>query len=115
MKITVTEHGRIIVVSVDSSVLQEHVPQFRERLNDLIEKKYYWIVFDMKEANYISSMGISAILAVKRKVNDAGGDVLFAHVNHLIMNLFEVTELIRKLEIFTDVDDAVHELENRIP
>ena len=114
MKIIINEMDKVTIVSVDSSVLQEHVPVFRERLHDLIDKKKFWIIFDMIEANYISSMGISVILAVKKKANQSGGDVLFARVNHLIMNLFEVTELIKTLEIFATVEEAVDEMKKRM-
>ena len=115
MKINVHEHDSIVVISVDSSVLQEHIPMFRERLNDIIANKKYWIVFDMLDANYISSMGISVILAVKKKAGECGGDVLFANVNHLIMNLFEVTELIKKLEVYGNVEEAVDAIKRRMP
>jgi len=114
VKIIINEQDSVVVISVDSSVLQEHVPLFRERLNDIIAEKKYWIVFDMLDANYISSMGISVILAVKRKAGECGGHVLFANVNHLIMNLFEVTELIKTLEIYPTVEEAVTVLKKRM-
>ncbi len=114
MKINIKEKDEVLVISVDSSVLQEHVPLLRERLNNIIIEKKYWIVIDMLEANYISSMGISAILSIKRKANECGGEVLFANVNHLIMNLFEVTELIKKLEVYEDIEQAVDEMKKRM-
>jgi anti-sigma B factor antagonist len=115
VKVNVHEKDSVVIISVDSSVLQEHVPLVRERFNDIIADKKYWIVFDMLDANYISSMGISVILAAKRKANEQGGDVLFANVNHLIMNLFEVTELIKKLEVYDNVEDAVDAIKRRMP
>ncbi len=114
MKIILQEKDSVLVVSVDSSVLQEHVPLFRERLNNIINEKKYWIVFDMLDANYISSMGISVIISIKKRANELGGDVLFANVNHLIMNLFEVTELIKTLEIYSSVEEAVEVLKKRM-
>ena len=114
MKIKVREQDSVVIFSVDSSILQEHVPVFRERLNDIIEKKNCWIVFDMLEANYISSIGISVILEVKKKANAIGGDAVFANVNHLIMNLFEVTELIKTLNVYDSVDEAIESLKKRM-
>ena len=90
MKIKLREVDSIVIFSVDSSVLQEHVPVFRERLNDIIAQKKCWIVFDLFEANYISSIGISVLLEIKKKANDSGGEAVFANVNHLIMNLFKL-------------------------
>jgi anti-anti-sigma factor len=107
------DQGAAVIVAVNDSVLQEHVPLFRERLNDVIDQKKYWIIFDMLETSYISSMGISVLLTVKRKAIEGGGDVLFANVNRLIMNLFDVTELIRKLEVFSSVEEALDAVKKR--
>lgn len=115
MRIKIKEQDSVIVVSVDSSVLQEHIPVFRERLNSLIDDKKYWIVFDMFSAQYLSSMGIAVILNVKKKANEFKGDVVFANVNHLVMNLFEVTKLLKKLDIYDSVDKAVAGLKNKMP
>lgn len=115
MKVRVKEEGSVVVVSVDSSVLQEHIPVFRERLNDIIAQKKCWIVFDLFEANYISSIGISVLLEVKKKANDGGGEVVFANVNHLIMNLFKVTELLKTLEVYDTADEAVEALKKKMP
>ena len=115
MKIKVKEQDSVVIFSVDSSILQEHVPVFRERLNDIIDKKKCWIVFDMFEANYISSIGISVILDIKKKAKGIGGDVVFSNVNHLIRNLFEVTELIKTLDIYTTTEEALGALKKRMP
>ena len=104
MKIKVREQDSVVIFSVDSSILQEHVPVFRERLNDIIEKKKCWIVFDMLEANYISSIGISVILEVKKKANAIGGDAVFANVN----------ELIKTLNVYDSVDEAIESLKKRM-
>ncbi len=115
MKIKVREEGSVVIFSVDSSVLQEHIPVFRERLNDIIARKKCWIVFDLFEAHYISSIGISVLLEIKKKANDSGGEVVFANVNHLIMNLFKVTELLKTLEVHNSVEEAVEALKKKMP
>ena len=115
LKIKVREKDSIVIFSVDSSILQEHIPVFRERLNDIIERKKCWIIFDMLEASYISSIGISVILEIKKKANKISGDVVFANVNQLIMNLFEVTDLLKTLEVYDSVDEAVESLKKKMP
>ena len=115
MKIKVREEDSVVIFSVDSSILQEHIPVFRERLNDIIKRKKCWIIFDMLEASYISSIGISVILEIKKKANEISGNVVFANVNQLIMNLFEVTDLLKTLEVFDSVDEAVEALKKKMP
>lgn len=107
MKITVREIEGVVVVGVDSSVLQEHVPIFRERLLDLIANDKCHIVVDMFEAAYMSSMSISTILEIKRKAQAIGGDVILANVNKLILNLFQITNLLKAIAVVDSVEDAV--------
>jgi anti-anti-sigma factor len=68
----------------------------------------------MYDAEYLSSMGLSIILDVKKRLNENRGEVVFANVNYLIKNLFCVTELLKKLDIFDSVESAVKFLKNRI-
>jgi len=114
VKVKIIDQDPVVIVSVDSSVLQEHIPIFRDRLDYLLERKKYWIVIDMHEAQYLSSMGLSIILDVKKRVNKYQGDIVFANVNYLIKNLFNVTELLKKLDVFDSVDSAIDFLKNRI-
>ncbi len=107
MKVALREEGAVTVVSVDSSILQENVPMLRSRLGELIEEGRFWIVIDMSEANYLSSMGVAVIVDAKKQAVEKGGDVNIACVNHLILNLLEITNVTRKIEVFGAIDEAV--------
>ena len=113
MKINIDEKDSVLVVSVDSSVLQEHIPLFKERLNNIVSKEACWIVFDLNEADYLSSLGISVLLSVKNKTNKLGGDIVLTNVNHLIINLLKLTNLLDKVEIFDTVEEGVAALKKK--
>ncbi len=113
MKIKISQKDNVLIVSVDSSVLQEHIPLFKERLNELVNKDACWIVFDLMEADYLSSLGISVLLSAKTKTKKLGGDIVLANVNRLIVNLLKLTNLIDKVEIFEDVDKGVDALKKK--
>jgi anti-anti-sigma factor len=114
VRVKIIDKDPVVIVSVDGSILQEHIQIFRDRLEYLLESKKYWIVIDMYDAEYLSSMGLSIILDVKKRLNENRGEVVFANVNYLIKNLFCVTELLKKLDIFDSVESAVKFLKNRI-
>lgn len=111
MKIKISEKNSILVVSVDSSILQEHIPLFKERLNSIVSKDACWIVFDLMEADYLSSLGISVLLSIKNKTKQLGGDIVLANVNHLIINLLKLTNLMDKVDIYDSVEEGVKALE----
>ncbi len=114
MKINITEQDSITIVSVDSSVLQEHVPIFSNRLNNVINENKKWIIIDMLEAQYLSSTGLTVVLEIKKRANKLGGDVKFVNVNRLIMNLLNITNLIGTLDIYENLEDAIESVKKQM-
>jgi anti-anti-sigma factor len=113
MKIKIEEIKNVTVVLIDGNVLQENVPIFRVKLLELIEEGKINIVLDMVASNYISSMCLATIVDIKKKLNELSGDLKIARVNKLIRNLLETTSLIKKLEVFDDVESAVNSFEKK--
>ncbi|MBD3391868.1 MAG: STAS domain-containing protein [Chitinivibrionales bacterium] len=107
MRVTISERDAVAVAAVDSSILQENVPMLRARLSQLLEENRRWIVIDLSKANYLSSMGVAVIVDVKLKANKANGDVKLACVNQLIRSLLDITNVTRKMDIFSTVDEAI--------
>jgi anti-sigma B factor antagonist len=107
MKVTLREYDMVTVVSFDSSILQENVPMLRARLGELVEEGRLWIVIDMSQANYLSSMGVAVLVDAKKRAAERGGDVNLACVNHLIANLLEITNVTRKIAMHNTIEEAV--------
>ncbi len=114
MKIAVKETGDILVVSPDSSILQENVPLLRSRLQKLVEEDgWKWVVLDMSNANYLSSVGVSVIVETKRRTGEKGGDTVLACVNHLIHQLLDMTNVLRRVEVYPTVEEAIEGLSGK--
>lgn len=107
MKIKIEEKDGVTIVFIDGNVLQENVPIFRVKLLELLEENKNRIVLDMIACNYISSMCLAAIVDVKKKVSAKKGDIKMARVNKLVVNLLETTNLMKHLEVYENVSDAV--------
>ena len=106
MKIKILEKGNVTIVSLDGNIMQEDVTLLRNRLDDLMHNGQIRIVLDMKGVSYLSSMCLAVIIDMKARLSAQKGDLKLAAVNQLIRNLFEMTRLIRKIEIYNLTDDA---------
>jgi anti-anti-sigma factor len=107
MDIQTKEMGGISVVSVNGNVFQENVAGFKKALLALVDKGKVKIVLDLLSSIYISSLCLAAIVDIKKKANEHGGDLKLARISKLAQNLLEATNLVRKIETFSDVDEAV--------
>jgi anti-anti-sigma factor len=106
MKIKIQEKGNVTILSLEGNIMQEDVTMMRNRLDDLIHNNKLKIVLDMNGVKYLSSMCLAVIIDIKNKLSSQRGDLKLAAVNQLIKNLFEMTRLIKKIEIFESIDEA---------
>ena len=107
MKIQTKEEGDVVVVFVKGGILQENVDDFQTTLNTLLKKGHLKLVLDMEHCNYITSMSLAVITSVKKQLMKVNGDIKLANINRLISNLFKVTNLKKKIEIFKSVSAAI--------
>jgi anti-anti-sigma factor len=107
MDIEITATGEISVVRIDGNILHEHVNVFKSVLLDLVNQGKIKMVLDFGSLLYISSLCLAALIEIKKRVNELGGDLKLSHVNNVVQNLLESTTLIRKIEVFPDADAAV--------
>ncbi|MFI5170910.1 MAG: STAS domain-containing protein [Chitinophagales bacterium] len=101
-----------IVVKLDGRLVGEfQTIQLSEALDELIEEKYYRIVFDMTELEYINSTGLNFFLKILTKVRKFDGEVVVCSLNKLLKTLMVTTKLNSFFTICYDVADALGHLE----
>lgn len=106
MKIKLQENGALTVLALEGNIMQEDVTMLRNRLDDLIHNDRTRIVLDVNGVKYLSSMCLAVIIDMKSKLAAQHGDLKLGGVNQLIRNLFEMTRLIKKIDLYDTVDAA---------
>lgn len=114
MNIGVRYLDKVTVVIIDNSILQDSVPILQTRLEDLIKNGRKWIVIDLLNAEYLSSVGLAVIAEMKRLADTENGELVLCNVNHLIINLLEMTNMHKLIRTFDTVQDAKEELNKLI-
>jgi anti-sigma B factor antagonist len=75
------------------------------------------ITLDMKDIDYISSMGVRVILKTKKELTRRGGSFLIAHVQPQIKRVFEIINALPSLQIFAsldELDDYLAEMQRQV-
>jgi anti-sigma B factor antagonist len=107
MKTRLQEINDIAVLTIEGNVMQEYVSVFQSRLSDLIERGKVKIVINMSEASYISSLCLAVIVEAQNRTTAAGGGIKISSANKLVTNLLEITNLNKKIPLFSTADEAV--------
>ncbi len=106
MKIRMREYEAIIELLIEGNIMQENVDVFKNRLNDLIDNGKIRIVLNFADTSYISSLCLSVIISIKNRLSALNGDIKIIGANQLISNLFEITNLNKKLELHKTIEAA---------
>ncbi len=106
MKIRIVEYGDIVEIILDGNVLQENVSYMKTRIIDLINDGKRKVILNMEGTEYISSLCLAVLIDAKTRLTALQGDLKIAVVNRLVRNLMEITNLVRKIEIFDTIDEA---------
>lgn len=106
MKIRTREYDSFVELLIEGNIMQENVDVFKNRLNDLIDNGRIKIVLNFEATSYISSLCLSVIISVKNRLSTLNGDIKIIQANQLIYNLFEITNLNKKLEMHKTLEEA---------
>jgi anti-sigma B factor antagonist len=106
MNITTIDQGPISIVTVSGSIAHEEIATIRNRLADLIESKKPRIVLDLRNVPYLNSKLLAVLIDTKNSACRHNGDFKLANANDLIKNLFDITLLAKKIDIYTSVEEA---------
>ncbi len=106
MKIRMREYDNLVELVIDGNIMQENVDVFKNRLHDLIDNGNIRIVLNFGATSYVSSLCLSVIVNVKNRLSTLNGDIKIVMANRLISNLFEITNLNKKVEMYKTLEDA---------
>jgi anti-anti-sigma factor len=71
-----------------------------QQLADLVDRLgRHKLHLDLDEVQYLTSVGLSKLLTLNKKVQAAGGELQLHNVGPVVYEVFEVTQLTRLLDI----------------
>ncbi|MCX7725653.1 MAG: STAS domain-containing protein [Chitinispirillaceae bacterium] len=106
-------HNDIVEIITDGNILQEDVESLRKLFRELIKDGKIKIVLNLDKTNYVSSLCLAVIVDVKNRLSTMKGDLKLGKVNRLIRNLLEITNLIKKIEVFDTIEEALEAFEKK--
>lgn len=89
MKITKTQNGNNLTLALEGRLDTSTAPELEGMLKDSLEGVTE-LTIDMTALDYLSSAGLRVLLGAQKTMNRQGS-MKVAHVNDIIMEIFEVT------------------------
>jgi anti-sigma B factor antagonist len=77
----------------------DEAAEFREKINDLIEKGQKDFVLDFKQCTFIDSTGLGVLVSIYKKCVELDGTFKLRSMDQQVMKVFELTRLDKVFDI----------------
>ncbi len=98
MKVTKEKNGDVLNIAIEGEVNVATAPQLKEALEGEVDDVME-VIFDLKDTDYVSSVGLRVILGVYQELDDKDGRMVLKNVNEVLMEILEMTGFTDFLEI----------------
>jgi anti-sigma B factor antagonist len=109
MEFSSKDQGDFTVLTAAGRMDTLTAPEFETAVRAVLDAKRTRVVADMHQVDYISSAGLRSILVAAKKVKAAGGELLFAGVTGMVLDVFTISGFKSMFRLFDTADDAVRQ------
>ncbi len=102
------------IIEIDGHLSSDSAPDFDDYINKLLDNNIIYLLIDMKNLNFISSIGIGAILMLQKFTNEKNGLTVFFNLNYEITSLLKLLGFDLLFNIVSDRSEALHILDRHM-
>lgn len=106
LRIEIRRERGVKVVRLSGSVQMDEADELKVRLPALIDPADPSVVFDLDNLDFISSVGLSALLAAQSKARSSSGGVHIARPMASVASLLQLTRVDQIIPVHATLDAA---------
>ena len=107
MNIHEERYGAVTVVRPEGPLADADAGQFKQRLQDVLQKNLGRVVLDASAVPVVDSAGLEALVDVNAEMAQSGRSLKLCAVNQTVRQVLELTGLSSQFEHFEDANSAV--------
>ncbi len=113
MVIKTRDAQNVVIFDIDGEIRRSDTPEttLHQLVKAQLEKGRRNILLNFSDVEFIDSFGVGEILASYISTQNLGGKLKLCRISKKLYLIFQVTMLVRVLEIFDDCDNALKSFE----
>lgn len=96
----------VFVIALSGSLDSATYSELDVKLKHILVPATKAIMFDLKELEYISSMGVSTLLKAKRMIEGQGGSFAMLNVQPQVNEVFRIIKALPDMPMFETIEEA---------
>lgn len=93
-------------VELTGSIDNETHQELEDELKEIIDEKTKAIILDMKDVNYVSSIGVKVIIWARKTLKKNNATFAMTNLQPQIKKVFEMLKILPMIDIFSDMEEA---------
>ena len=106
LRLELRETGSMAVVGIHGSAGMDEADTIRIQLEELTAKHVPLIILDLSDMDFISSLGLGAIIAGHLKTRHYEGEIRLVNPQPAVRRLLETTRLTKLFPLYASLDMA---------
>jgi len=102
---TAIKSSGIFVVAPIGSIDGADQGILQEKIDSVLKQNPDVIIFDMKQADYINSMGIRVLVKTKNAMKQKGGKIAFINLQPQIKKVFDILNAMPAFKVFANIQE----------
>ena len=107
LELNVEDRGRAAVVRITGSAGMNEAEGLRRDLEQLASRAIPVIVLDLSDMEFISSLGLGAIISAHLKCRHHNGQIRLVKPRPAVLKLLETTRLTKLFPVYQTVEQAL--------
>jgi len=109
---TFEEHNSVQVLQIENLLNEYDNRIILEKVEDKIESGFTNFAIDLSETDFMNSVGLNFLIAVRTRSQENGGDLAVVNPTPRVQSLLEMTKLESVFQIVDSVDEAIRLFES---
>jgi anti-anti-sigma factor len=107
MELSTSTIGDVVVVSLKGRIDANTALEVEQKLNSLILEGHCSLIADMREASYVASAGLKALLVARKETKRKNGELKLAELQPQVTEILDITGFTRLFKIYSCVEEAI--------
>ena len=107
MKTEVVNDSKLQVLSFVGQINQNNAYSISDNINSFFESGVFDTILDLSNLVYINSIGLAAILAIIKKIEEHWARLVIGGINPKIQMILQLIDITNQVEIFSSAEKAL--------
>ncbi len=100
-------NNEILLIKPKDVITVSEALSFSKLVNQIVSSKSVkYVIIDFQNTTVVSSAFLSALLSLKKRLLELGGEVVLVSLNEKIRKIFELAEIIHLFKTFPSIEEG---------